>query len=31
VLAGNTMMCNTERREPEDVARDAFCSLTRLC
>src|SRR5581483_4551920 len=25
-LAGNTMMCNTQRTTPADVAREAFCS-----
>jgi hypothetical protein len=30
-LAGNNVMCNTQRTTPADVATEAFCSLTHLC
>ncbi len=30
-LAGNNVMCNTQRTTPADVAHEAFCSLTHLC
>jgi len=31
VLAGNSMMCNTQVQTPGSIVRNAFCSFTGIC